>query len=175
MKSIGITLFLIVGMFLAVHSTEIDSVRYLYFEDWIGECGAEKLVSYMEGITMDDPALLKVCKGPALATTVNCESMPWHKLKNFNKGKNYIESAVQSDAYKREVRFVRFTIQSNIPGLLNYDNLEEDKRFILKKLHLQSIKGNQSEMNHRIINYISHSDNLTLDEQENLKSINSKG
>lgn len=175
MKSLFILFFSIFVVSSSVQSADIDSVRFLYFEEWVGECGAEKLVDYLEEINKKGNELLKVYKGAALATTANCEFMPWNKLKNFNNGKSYIESAVNNDPENLEIRFIRFTIQSNIPSLLNYDNIEEDKDFILKKLLLQSTEKDKSEMNIRIIDYMKNSSHLTLEEQDDLISKTSKG
>lgn len=176
MKSLLIILlFLFAGIISIAQSDDIEYVRFLYFEDWIGECGAENLMNYFDAIDIEDNALLMSYKGAALATTANCKFFPWQKLNIFNKGKDYIEMAVQFEPQNLEIRFVRFTIQSNIPAILNYDNLEEDKDFILKKLNLQTSLVLNKKMVNRIYYYLKNSDELSSKEKNNLEIIIAKG
>ncbi len=60
---------------------------------------------------------------------------PMNKLKTFNKGKQNIEKAIQKDPHNVELRFIRLSIQKNIPSFLGYkNNIETDKTFILKNM-----------------------------------------
>ena len=58
------------------------------------------------------------------------------KLGLFNDGKEMLESAILKDPKNIELRFLRFTIQVNVPGFLFYnDDLENDRDLIEKNLH----------------------------------------
>lgn len=60
---------------------------------------------------------------------------PLTKLNTFNSGKKKLETAVQSDPENVEIRYIRYTIQSNSPGFLGYTkNIKTDREFILKNL-----------------------------------------
>ena len=65
---------------------------------------------------------------------------PIAKWSTFKKGKNNLENAIQMDADNIELRWLRLSIQSNIPGFLNYnDHIKEDKYFI--KVNHKRIKS----------------------------------
>src|SRR5699024_1283807 len=60
---------------------------------------------------------------------------PFKKLKYFNKGKKMLQEAVEADRTNIELRFFRFTAQSNAPSFLGYDDyIQADKKFLLQKV-----------------------------------------
>lgn len=60
---------------------------------------------------------------------------PISKLKTFERGKNNIEIAIKNAPDNYDVRYVRLSVQKNIPDFLNYkQNIEEDKRFLMENL-----------------------------------------
>ena len=59
--------------------------------------------------------------------------LPNDKWEYFNKGKKFLESAISKDPNNIELKFMRFCIQNNTPGILRYNkNLEKDKGCIFK-------------------------------------------
>ncbi len=61
---------------------------------------------------------------------------PYTKFATFMKGKKNIDKAVQLAPDDVEIRFVRHSIQKNIPGFLGYkDNLKEDSIFLRKHVN----------------------------------------
>lgn len=64
---------------------------------------------------------------------------PISKLSHFKKGKKELEAAIKSQPKNLELRFIRLTIQENVPSLLNYSSqIQEDKTFILT--HITDLK-----------------------------------
>lgn len=60
---------------------------------------------------------------------------PFSKFSYFKKGKNMLEKAVHADKNNIELRFLRYTIQTNIPAFLGYnDDLETDRLFLKQSL-----------------------------------------
>ena len=56
---------------------------------------------------------------------------PIDKLIYFNKGKKLLEDAINQDPYSIELKFLRYSIQKNLPKfLLYYDNIEKDLNFV---------------------------------------------
>ncbi len=52
---------------------------------------------------------------------------PLQKLNTFSKGKKNLEAAIVKDSKNVELRYLRYSIQKNAPGFLNYtQNLKED-------------------------------------------------
>lgn len=60
---------------------------------------------------------------------------PFSKLSYFKKGKNMLENAIKTDRNNLELRFLRYTIQTNVPSFLNYgQNRNQDHEFIVSAL-----------------------------------------
>jgi hypothetical protein len=60
---------------------------------------------------------------------------PFSKLSYFKKGKLMLESAIKADQTNVELRFLRYTIQTNVPGFLNYSSDKNlDRTFITQSL-----------------------------------------
>lgn len=53
----------------------------------------------------------------------------------FNKGKKLIEAAILRDSLNMESRFIRYSIQVNLPGFLDYKkNIAADRSLVEKSL-----------------------------------------
>ena len=173
----GILLFLIASVMATssfAQDVRIDRLRYLYFEAWVETCGAEELVEYTESLGDEAPPVFRAYRGAGLATTANCTSWPLAKLSRFRDGKELLEEAITEVPENLEVRFLRYTIQKNIPGFLNYDNLDEDRKFILDRLTLQLKSGNKDELSDLIVNYLYDSKELTKEQVQDLESASSE-
>ena len=56
---------------------------------------------------------------------------PFSKLSYFNKGKLILEKAIQAEGKNVELRFLRYSIQTNVPAFLGYkSNLKNDYNFL---------------------------------------------
>ena len=173
------SLFLLLILYLSVATVDaqdisLDSLRMLYFEEWIGKCGAEKLVAYTEPVDENASPVHKAYRGAGLATTSNCTSWPIRKITRFRDGKALIEEAVSLKPNDLEVRFLRFTIQRNIPDFLGYDNVEEDRKFIMERLTLYLKKGEQSHLTKLILKYMFDTEELTRDQILDLEAVSAE-
>lgn len=93
--------------------------------------------------------------------------LPNHKMEYFNKGKNFLESAISNDPNNVELKFMRFCTQNNTPSFLLYKkNLASDKSYIFKSF--SSILDNDLKL--RISNYMAE-EKIQLTETE-LKTLN---
>ena len=80
------------------------------------------------------------------------EFWPTDKLENFAQGKNRLESVIQLYPNEPELRLIRYSVQYNVPSLLNYkDRLEED-RTVLKRAVLNSKYKNISTLIQSVLN-----------------------
>lgn len=57
---------------------------------------------------------------------------PMSKFSTFKKGKKNIELAISKEPENVEIRYIRFSVQKNSPSFLGYNNLKEDKDFLVK-------------------------------------------
>jgi hypothetical protein len=78
---------------------------------------------------------------------------PLEKWKCFNKGKKELEALINENKNNSELRFLRLTIQENIPSFLGYNsNREEDKYFLNQNLS----KITDNDLHTRISNYLNY-------------------
>lgn len=64
---------------------------------------------------------------------------PVKKWKYFKEGKKQLDAAIEQAPKNLELRHLRYGIQMNAPGFLNYNrNLEADKKFLTQPNNLKS-------------------------------------
>lgn len=99
-------------------------------------------------------ALNQAYLGAFQAVWANHVGNPISKLKTFNKGKDNIEKAIKKSPNNVEIRFLRLSIQKNIPKILGYNqHITADTNFLIKhKNTIQSAK--LKEMVERVLKHI---------------------
>ena len=92
---------------------------------------------------------------------------PWSKLNSFNQGKELLEKALTLQPDIIELVFLRFSIQSNSPAFLQYNqHLSKDKTFLLN--NVASLKD--KTLKDKIINYLLSSEALSPAEKQKLQA-----
>ena len=77
------------------------------------------------------------------------------KMGFFGDGKDFLEESIENDQENIELRFLRLTIQTNLPSFLGYSSEKEnDKVFVLKNLE----SAPNAEFKKRVRNFISHAE-----------------
>ena len=88
------------------------------------------------------------------------------KMRNFNKGTDLLETAIKEAPSDVELRFLRLTIQVNLPGFLGYNkNIDTDKNFLVNKYHTAGPR-----MKEAIIDYINNSGEFSADQRAQVRS-----
>ena len=73
------------------------------------------------------------------------------KMGFFNDGKKKLEQSIENDPKNLELRFLRLTIQTNLPSFLGYgDKKEIDKAFVLAELE----KAHSEDFKKRVRGFI---------------------
>jgi hypothetical protein len=91
---------------------------------------------------------------------------PYKKLNYFKTGKDILEQALQKEPLNIELRYLRFSIQSNSPKFLDYhSNLFNDKAFLLKEV--KTI--NDADLKQRIIKFLLNSSEVNKTEKLTLQ------
>ena len=92
---------------------------------------AEKLKTFTQS-KINFP-LLKAYNGVALAILAKHSWNPYTKLENVKSGLKNINEAVSSQNSDLEIRFLRFSVEENIPSVVPFtSHINEDKKFLLK-------------------------------------------
>ena len=131
-------IIIIIGLLISynVYSNEIAiNFRYYYYGVCLDETSIQEFDTYL--------ALYKGSKDPIVN---GYESIIWflwadfyinpiRKWQCFYKGVEKLEQIIESNSDNTELRFLRLTIQDNIPFFLGYNNnVKEDKEFIHNNL-----------------------------------------
>ena len=140
------------GIF-TVQTLDIHQIRELYHRAAEVKQDARKLNNLMFQVDTAAGAPVLICyKGANEMIQAKYTLNPVNKLEKFNKGKDLIKKAFSRDTLNLEMRFIRFSIQSNLPSFLGFrDNLEQDKRYLLNNTKTSK----DPELQEMIFNYLS--------------------
>jgi hypothetical protein len=165
MKMLLLTFFTLL-LHQSANST-LTELRSCFQEAGVKQAAAKRL-DQLAGLidTNSDPVLIGY-KGANEMIQAKYTWNPIEKWTRFNKGKALLQLAVSRDNTNLETRFLRFSIQSNIPSFLSYKaQMDTDKRFIIMSTP-HSIDRRLKEI---IINYFASTHILTAAELNYIKN-----
>ncbi|OOQ56645.1 hypothetical protein [Mucilaginibacter pedocola] len=166
MKLILFSVFLLSGLMWS-QPADISKVRQLYQRAAISATDARILKNLLVDVDSNSTPSLYCYKGAVEMVQAKYSINPMVKLESFSRGKAWIEHAISKDTANLEMRFIRFSIQSNLPAFLNYRAATGmDRRFLLE--HLQVTPD--TELKTMIVNYLKTSANLTAAELKGLSN-----
>ena len=132
----GIKRFIIYGLILFSTNSfadvpSISRVRSLFEQADIHKSSCIELIKLLEPYNeINFPILMgyKACGTMMMAKHVQ---NPFSKLLHFRKGKKMLEAVIAGHSKVVELRFLRYSIQTNAPSFLGYNNhIAEDKMFL---------------------------------------------
>jgi hypothetical protein len=72
---------------------------------------------------------------------------PFSKLSYVNSAMNKLNKAVSLNINNIEIRYMRFSVEANMPSYLGYNkHIEEDKKILLQGMNIDSITKETCEM-----------------------------
>jgi len=165
-------LFMFLLVFLHVGSSDgkpipgLTEIRSLYDESAKNKAAAEQLHKLLSEVNDQSAPVLVCYKGVAEMIQAKYVFSPVSKWSSFKKGKKLIEASLLRDTAGIEMRYLRFTIQTNLPGFLGYKhNIEEDKKFLLNRL--DNINDRTLKLN--VVKYLSASEYCSEEERKMLR------
>ena len=157
-----------VGLLMLICSNTVINVieiRNLYEVAANSKSANAKLINLLAEVKTSN-SLLTGYKGAAIMMEANHVFNPITKLSRFKKGKQLLEYAIKSDGANVELRYIRLTIQTNVPSILGYSSaIEIDKKIILSQLELLKDK----DLRNRMISYLTRAN---VCNSEELRKIN---
>ncbi|MEW7291661.1 hypothetical protein [Aquimarina sp. 2304DJ70-9] len=139
---------------ITTNEISIEEIRSSYKICNESKENAEEFFELTKNALHNQGAIYEGYHGAALALKASFLWNPFSKLSYFNKGKKMIDEAIQSEPDNIELRMIRLSIQSNAPKIAGYyQNIEEDKKFILG--NIEGVSG--QELKEYVEGYISHS------------------
>lgn len=138
MKSVCLLILVV----LSSDSTSLEQVRMNYNKAVSDKALCEKMITELSKAQKESTDYLAYLGG-FQAIWANHVFSPISKLSTFNKGKKNIEKAIKKEPDNAEYRFIRLSIQKNIPSVLGYkSNIKEDTEFL---------KNNQNQIKSEIL------------------------
>lgn len=133
---------------------EVKELRKLFYAAEGDKSAYVKLTKAVSKVDAKSPAVFVCYKGVAEMMGAKYTFNPLNKLSKFRKGKALIEEAVKMAPDDLEIRFLRFSIQTNLPGFLGYDEHIVGDRMMLMK-NASTISDNDLKI--KVIQYLSSS------------------
>lgn len=158
----GILLLLLLSSFTA-SNLSITEVRNAYEKAVYSEQVANELLDKLN--STNNNTLLGY-KGTVTMMMAKHVFSPYKKLNYFKAGKEILEQALQKEPLNVELRYLRFSIQSNSPKFLEYhSNLQSDKLFLLKEVKTLT----DADLKQRITKFLQKSSEVNKTEKLTLQ------
>ncbi|TSD65827.1 hypothetical protein FFF34_000040 [Inquilinus sp. KBS0705] len=94
---------------------------------------------------------------------------PYYKIKYLKDSERSFSAAVDTDPHNIEIRFMRFSVEHNVPGFLGYNkNLAADKAEMIKQIDRKHYTTADNQLVKTIINFLLESKRCTPAEHQNL-------
>lgn len=152
-------------MQLGVQIIDMGEIRNLYQRAPKVKKDALQLNQLMLRVDSLDAPVLICYKGANEMIQAKYTLNPFAKFEKFNRGKELIKKAFSRDSLNLEMRFIRYSIQINLPSFLGYnDELDMDKRFLLDNTR----ENKDTKLKEIIFNYLAI---LPVIKQEELKQL----
>jgi len=140
---------------------DLAKVRTSFYEANKNKASAVECSKMLSAIDTKSPPILICYKGASEMIQAKYAFNPINKFKRFRNGKSLIEQAIHRDAKDLEMRFLRFSIQCNLPSFLGYnDSINRDKFLLIKTMN----EINDQELKQNIIKYMLNSGQCSAEE-----------
>ena len=167
MNALLVFLFFYLQSFQQTSIKNISEIRRLYSVAALQKDSAGRLAELLLPVDTATALPLLLCyKGANEMITAKYVVSPIAKLNRFKKGKIWIENAISRDTLATEMRYLRFSIQTNLPSFLGYqNNIIADKLFLLNQID----KTKDQELKKMMLNYLLLSKYVTEEERKKLR------
>lgn len=133
-------IFLFAAMFFSAgHSDHskipIEKLRVLFWQSGNDKQAIMPFYKTADCHQNSDSPLLRGYLGVATMMRARITGNPFKKWYLFNKGKVLLERAIDEDPNVLELRFLRLTVQKELPGILDYNSsIKTDRKFIMNHI-----------------------------------------
>lgn len=149
---------------------DIDQVRAKYKKAIDSEPETEAGLKLMETVSKKDP-LLYAYKGAFTALLAKHASNPYTKLEKVKQASAILDEAVTADKDHAEVRYLRYSMEKNIPSFLPYrEHIDQDEDKIVAAL-TKKTDGLSPELKKEIVAFMLKNAQLEPEEKMLLESL----
>jgi hypothetical protein len=144
----------------------LEIIRNLYYSSVEDENALIKLDSLITSEFSDTlsqyPPVILAYYGGVEALKAKHAFWPFNKLSYFNSSMDILKTAIEEEPANLEIRFIRFSILDNVPGILGYSNeRERDKDEIVFLLCRKDYSKLSEKIQNGIFQYILSSGRLS--------------
>jgi hypothetical protein len=165
---VAVFLFLLGTIVSYGQAMTLEEARKIYSGTMQDKAICEAAYKKFLQVTASDNALLMGYKGAVTVAMSKHVKVVKEKINYFNNGKKMIETAIAGDDKNVELKFIRFTIQSNCPPALKYNkNIPEDKKYIIE--NLANVKNTSVRAN--IKEYLLQSKDVSEVEKQKINAL----
>lgn len=152
--------------------TDKEELRKKFYLSVSDGTAAKIFLSELSSKGSNQLPLLNGYKAAMLMVMANHVYNPYSKLRYFLDGKKELEKAILLDPNNIELRFIRFSIQTNVPSFLGYaDNKEEDRDYMLQHIHLLNTESSaDQQLKKYIVQYLRDISYISAKQQQELLS-----
>lgn len=128
-----VILFLFSLISIVGNAQDVNTLRAQYPEAVESSAITAKMDAELFKVENAGKPVLLAYKGAVLTLKAKFSKKKSEKKEFFKEGVGFIESAVSADGSNIEIRYIRLSVQENLPRFLGYHkNMEEDKQYLLK-------------------------------------------
>ena len=166
MKSIYLTVFIILLAITSKGGNEMIAIRNLFYHSIKISDSANVLRDRLKAVNDNSNSELIAYKGMSDLMICYHSYNPYTKYKLFASGKHLLEQAIMKDPHNIELRFLRLTVQLNVPPFLGYSsNINEDKTAIFNGLK----NVNDKDLFVRIYQYTMNAKKISNEEKQQMQ------
>jgi len=144
MKTLILCFIWIQSIVCYANNDEVENIRVLFHKAQSSEIICLELIAKLQPYNESNNVLFMGYRACATMLMAKHVFNPFSKLSYFKRGREMLEKAIKFDRDNIELRFLRYTIQTNVPSFLNYNQSKEiDRLFLvdsLSKLNDQKLK-----------------------------------
>lgn len=142
LKLIACFLIILSDLYYTANIPSINSVRQKFRNSTSSEQICKDLIKQLEPYNEKNNPLFFGYKGGATMLMATHVFNPFSKFSYFKKGRIILEKAIQADKNNVELRFLRYTVQTNAPSFLGYSSdIEKDLIFLNESI--SGVKDNE--------------------------------
>lgn len=153
---------------------DLSGLRILLFNSTQNEDSLDSLFVFILDLSKTDVhknPLLMAYKGAGNALLAKYSFFPWNKLSHLDDGLQLLDDAVKLDSTSLEIRFLRFSVLTNIPSFLGYSSEADAEAYVLYKM-LKSVSYKEDKaLIQNVVRFLIDSERLNKNKQEDLIQI----
>jgi len=159
-----------ISLTAGAQSCDIREIRALFYSAHASKKSAQALYKKVGNATPAFPLLLGY-KGIADLMMCYHTQNPYTKLKYFQSGRSELENAINIRKNDAELRFLRFCVQCNTPAILQYNNIQEDKKALMLYLESKTGISMDNDLYKRISEFLIESDRCSDEEKKKIRQL----